>query len=66
MTSDRDISGDPEDILITSSGLSGHVETHSTRAGSWDSRVQTRVIIPLTLVNTNNVSRMLDLWAEYR
>ena len=46
--------------------LSGHVETHNTRDDSWDSRVQTRVVIPLTLVTTNNVTRMLDLWTEYR
>ena len=61
------MSGRPqEDILITQAGLSGHVESHSSRVGSWDTRVQTRVVIPLTLVNTNNVTRMLDLWTEYR
>ena len=68
LSEDRDIirGGSQEDILITEAGLSGHVETHSTRAGSWDSRVKTRVVIPLILVNTNNVTRMLDLWTEYR
>ena len=67
VTEDRDTSGGAqEDILVTESGLSGHVETHSSREGSWDSRVSTRVVIPLGLVTTNNVSRMLELWTEYR
>ena len=60
------IPGDQEDVLITETGLSGHVETHSRRVGTWDSRAWTRVILPRSLVTSNNVTRMLDLWTEYR
>ena len=42
-------------------GHAGHVERHSAQEA-----VSTRVVLPLAVIATNNVSRMVELWSQFR
>ena len=42
-------------------GHAGHVERHSAQEA-----VSTRVVLPLAVIATNNVSRMVELWTQFR
>ena len=47
--------------MVTSMGHAGHVERHSAQEA-----VSTRVVLPLAVIATNNVSRMVELWSQFR
>ena len=47
--------------MVTSMGHAGHVERHSAQEA-----VSTRVVLPLAVIATNNVSRMVELWTQFR
>ena len=48
------------DIVITESRGPGHVQRHNWR-GDRDS-----LVVPMSVVNKRNLTRMMDLWTDYR
>ena len=49
--------------MITDKSGPGYVEHHTWR--DWDTRGN-GLVLPLSLVNKRNLTRMMDLWTEYR
>ena len=51
------------DIVITDRTGPGYVEHHTWR--DWDTRGN-GLVMPMSVVNNRNLTRMMDLWTEYR
>ena len=51
------------DIVITDKSGPGYVEHHTWR--DWDTRGN-GLVLPMSVVNNRNLTRMMDLWTEYR
>ena len=48
------------DIVITESHGPGHVQRQDWRGG------RDGVVVPMSVVNKRNLTRMMDLWSDYR
>ena len=51
------------DIVIRDRTGPGYVERHTWR--DWDTRGN-GLVLPMSVVNNRNLTRMMDLWTEYR
>ena len=51
------------DIVMTERTGPGYVEHHTWR--DWDTRGN-GLVMPMSVVNNRNLTRMMDLWTEYR
>ena len=49
--------------MITTTSGPGHVEKHTW--SGWDTRGD-GLVLPMSVVNSRNLTRMMDLWTEYR
>ena len=49
--------------MITDKTGPGYVEQHTWR--DWDTRGH-GLVMPMSVVNNRNLTRMMDLWTEYR